>query len=111
MFKQVYNAVARFNLTEATHRANLFSMMKNFFRLILTMAPYIPANPTPVFLEKDNIEFFGTEFVLKRIPNAYTCPQALYSLLATGSVPNAVRVEFARNNRYLTITLLEFALQ
>jgi hypothetical protein len=99
---KVYHDVSRFNLRNTAARVNCFVMTINFFRLIQTMAPFIPTNPTPLFIKGiKNLEF-NLSYVRKMISQAHTCLDELYELLGTGSVPCAVQVQKKLN--YLIIT-------
>ena len=105
---KVYHQVARYDLESVGGRVQCFVTMINIFRLIHTMAPHIPTNPTPLFRTLDNnIEFresHNTQYVRKKIPASCTCPDALYELLGRQAVPCAVRVERVRGSEYLKVT-------
>lgn len=89
---KLYYPASRFNVVMAADRCECFVGAINFFRLLRTMAPYIPNSPSPIFRDLQGLTFFD-KYVLKKVPEACTCPQALYDLLATGSVPCAAKVE------------------
>jgi hypothetical protein len=99
---KAYHGVNRFDLSDTVSRVNCFVTTINFFRLIGTMAPFIPTNPTPLFIKGvKNVEF-NLNYVKKMISQTHTCPNELYELLGTGSVPCAVKVE--KKSNYLKIT-------
>lgn len=98
---KIYYQVFRFDISDTNHRVNCFVMMLNIFRLIRTMAPFIPKNPTPLFVTRDNVTFYDT-YVSKKIKKSYTCPKGLYTLLGRGDVPNAVKVVKSRSALKIT---------
>lgn len=100
---KAYHGVARFDVSDAVGRVNCFVMAINFYRLIGTMAPFIPSDPTPLFIKGiANVEF-AIDCVKKKISSAHTCPDELYALLRTGSLPCCVRVEKETRRNYLKI--------
>ena len=99
---KIYHKVARYDIENSISRVDCFVCMINFFRLIRTMAPYIPENPTPFFKTVKGITYFDT-YVMKDTGGNVTCPDALYDLLRKG-VPGAVRV--VKGNRRLKVTPL-----
>lgn len=100
---KAYHDVARFDVSYVVSRVNCFVMAINFYRLFGTMAPFIPSNPTPLFIKGiANVEF-AIDCVKKKISSAHTCPDQLYELLRTGSLPCCVRVEKETRRNYLKI--------
>lgn len=89
---KTYHAVSRHDLVGVEGRVSCFVASINIFRLLRTMAPHIPSNPSPVFQEQRGLMFFD-KYVIKKLPQYCTCPPQLYALLATGSVPCAAKVE------------------
>jgi hypothetical protein len=53
----LYYHVARHDLNYPEHRVTCFVSMINIFRLIRTMASYIPSTPAPIFPQRDGVEF------------------------------------------------------
>ncbi len=92
---KAYHHVARYDLQLCGARVECFVCMINFFRLIYTMAPYIPANPTPLFKTIKGITYYDS-YVTKKLPANRTCPDALYEYLGRRQVPGAVKVEKVR---------------
>ena len=103
---KVYHRVVRYDLLDVLHRVQCFVRMINYFRLIHTMSPYIPANPTPLFKTNENITFYDTH-VIKKLSVNNTCPDGLYELLGRGEVPDAVKAERKRFGQ-LKVTPLGF---
>mmetsp|Transcript_16616 Transcript_16616/g.24155 ORF Transcript_16616/g.24155 Transcript_16616/m.24155 type:complete len:480 (+) Transcript_16616:40-1479(+) len=95
---KVYHRIIRYDLCDVLHRVQCFVRMINVFRLIHTMSPYIPTNPTPLFTTYENITYYHTH-VLKKLSGNITCPDELYDLLSKGEVPNAVRVKKRRDGK------------
>lgn len=91
---KMYHYVARYDIETCKPRVECFVCMINFFRLIHTMAPYIPANPTPLFKTVQGITYFDS-YVMKELRVNVTCPDALYEFLGNRKVPGAVKVEKA----------------
>ena len=94
---RTYHHVARYDTETCKSRVECFVCMINFFRLIHTMAPYVPANPTPLFKTVENITYYDS-YVMKKLPVNCTCPDALYEFLGNRKVPGAVKVEKARGH-------------
>ena len=92
---KVYHHVARYDIMECGARVECFVRMINFFRLIHTMAPHIPANPTPLFKTINNITYYESH-IMKKLPVNCTCPDALYEHLAVGKILGAVTVRKGR---------------
>ena len=94
---KAYHRVIRYDLQDVFQRVQCFVRMINYFRLIRTMAPFIPVHPTPLFKTKNNITFHAAH-VMKKVSgnNNITCPDELYELLGRGEVPGAVKVERVR---------------
>jgi hypothetical protein len=86
---KAYHRVIRYDLLEVCQRVQCFVQMINYFRLIHTMAPYIPAYPTPLFKSNKNITYYSSH-VLKKLSANSTCPEELYKLLEKGAVPGAI---------------------
>ena len=98
---KAYHTVSVHNVNSHHGRARCFVSSINTFRLILTMAPHIPAHPYPLFKKVKNVEFH-TSYVKKNISNS-TCPGELYKLLAKGAVPSAVNVQPCRDEGYVRV--------
>ena len=75
---KIYHHVARYDIMECGGaRVVHIVRMINFFRLIHTMAPYIPANPTPLFKTINDITYCESH-ITKKLKLNCTCPEALY---------------------------------
>jgi serine/threonine protein kinase len=101
-----YFTVQRFDLMVPAQRLGCFRLAINYFRLFVSMAPHIPQNPVPQFNYPPNGIEFRANHVLKVISASHTCPEGLYDLLSTGSVPGAVKVEKFRTKKKLKISPL-----
>mmetsp|Transcript_18943 Transcript_18943/g.17193 ORF Transcript_18943/g.17193 Transcript_18943/m.17193 type:complete len:528 (+) Transcript_18943:34-1617(+) len=86
-----YHRVARFDLLVANERVRCFVLSINFFRLFMTMSPYIPNAPTPQYKEIHRGITFCGNFIKKKVQPFDTCPKNLYELLKHG-IPYAVTV-------------------
>lgn len=88
---KTYRRASRFDISQGPGRCACFVGALNIFRFLRTMAPHIPNNPSPIFRVVKDLTFYE-DYVVKKIPVTCTCPEELYALLATGSVPCAVKV-------------------
>jgi hypothetical protein len=84
-----YHGINRYDLRDVGSRVQCFVKMINIFRLIRTMAPHIPANPTPLFKTNDKVTFYDSFVTKIRTPNN-TCPNELYECLGREEVRDAV---------------------
>ena len=98
---KAYHTVSMHDVRSHHGRAQCFVSSINTFRLILTMAPHIPAHPYPLFKTVKNVKF-NEDHVKKNISNS-TCPAELYKLLEKGAVPSAVTVQPCRDENYVRV--------
>ena len=98
---KAYHTVSMHDVRLHHGRAQCFVSSINTFRLILTMAPHIPAHPYPLFKTVKNVKF-NEDHVKKNISNS-TCPRELYKLLEKGAVPSAVTVQPCGDQSYVRV--------
>ena len=98
---KAYHTVSMHDVKTHHGRIQCFVSSINTFRLILTMAPHIPAYPYPLFKTINNI-MFCDDHVKKNILNS-TCPGELYKLLAKGVVPSAVSVRPSKDEGHVCV--------
>ena len=99
---KAYHLVNRYNSLRASERVLCFVRSINMLRLIHTMAPHVPKNPTPLF-KKDNQITYSPSHVTKILDKNCTCPQELYDLLRMGAIRHAVTVEKSRSGRSVKV--------
>jgi hypothetical protein len=95
-----YQHIRRLDVRNRQDRCDCLVLAINVFRLLRTMAPVIPARANPQWGSKrgnDKI-IFVNNVVRKRITGGETCPEDLYRLLASGSVPRSVQVRRTRHH-------------
>jgi hypothetical protein len=98
---RIYHLAVRYDLRDVGQRVRCFISSINVFRIIRTMEPFIPTNPTPLFKTQKNVTFVQHE-VRKKILTSDTCPNELYDLLSTSSIPCAVRVVKQKHKLVIT---------
>jgi hypothetical protein len=99
-----YNIIRRYDIRSHKQRGECLVTSLNYFRLLRTMVPVVPARANPVWgYSRGNKNIvYGTNAVKKTLTGGETCPNELYTLLASGSVPRAVQV--IRKRRHLEIS-------
>eukprot|EP01031_Cornospumella_fuschlensis_P032113 gene32113-38835_t len=100
-----YFCAIRHSVEDPLGRLKCFVSAINMFRLILTMAPFIPNNPSPLFKDQlDGALRFFDSYIIKKVKRTDTCPADLYNILATGSVPFAAKVVYNSSKISLRIS-------
>jgi hypothetical protein len=102
---KAYHQVNRYNSIKTGDRVLCFVRSVNMLRLIRTMAPHVPTNPTPLFKQKNHIAY-SPAHVTKILDDNCTCPEELYDLLKKGAIPHAVTVEKSRSGRSVKVSPL-----